>query len=614
MADTSLIFNILARDKTTATLAKIKASAGSLGSTVAKVLGPALAPVLGVGTGGVLALGSAFAAAGAGAGVFGAVLKSAATEVSENATKYQDLRDKMKLYGKEADIAASRGEDNAKYLKKQADAALELKARLANLPPDTRNATMAFLDMKSGWGDFVDQNKPATFGIMAQGYSLIGEAVKHLQPFFDAGAGAAKKLLDALKPVVSGGGLDTLASRAGPALDTLTQIIINIGTAVGRSFGAFASDGQGILVWIERATKKWADFSNVKAGGGLQKFVDYFHAQGPGVVTMLSNLATAAMNIAKAVTPLAPISMAVAGALSALIGAVPPGVITALVAGWIAYSVAVKAYAVASAVMSAAQIVQNAAFLASPITWIILGVLALIAVIYLVATRTRFFQTIWNATWGFMKKVGAWFAGPFADFFVRSWGKITASLGRAKNQIGTAVNGVKNFFISMNNKWSAIVNTVIAKGVALANWFGKLPGRVSGKLGSVFNGLWTGFKSNINKIISGWNNLSFGLPGFSFAGISVPGINVGTPNIPYLATGGNILSDGLAYLHRGERVTKKAAVSRTGPGTGSDHRSGSGTTITITGSNTKVVRVLLELLREGIRDGGGNVVKVLTPR
>lgn len=59
----------------------------------------------------------------------------------------------------------------------------------------------------------------------------------------------------------------------------------------------------------------------------------------------------------------------------------------------------------------------TAAMLASPTTWIVLGIMALVAAIVWVATKTTWFQTIWEHVWGFLKAVGAWFAGPFVDFF-----------------------------------------------------------------------------------------------------------------------------------------------------------------------------------------------------
>lgn len=272
-------------------------------------------------------------------------------------------------------------------------------------------------------------------------------------------------------------------------------------------------------------------------------------------------------------------------------------------------AVGIAALAVALGIITAVQWAWNAALALSPVTWIILGIIALVAIIVIVATKTKFFQTIWGAVWGFMKTVGAWFAGPFAGFFVSTWHKITASFSRAKSQLMSIINGIKGFFVGMWNGFNSVNNKISGGVNKLISWFVHLPGRIAGSLKGVFNGLWNGFKINVNRIIAGWNGLSFGLPGFSFAGISVPGMSIGTPNLPYLAKGGTVQSQGLAYIHRGETVTPAARVTpyRSTSGNG-------GATITLKGDGTRLMNLLLEILREAIRDKGGDPVKVLTPR
>lgn len=79
------------------------------------------------------------------------------------------------------------------------------------------------------------------------------------------------------------------------------------------------------------------------------------------------------------------------------------GVILALAGAVMLYSVYQKLAAVASGIWTAAQWLLNTAFLASPITWIVLGVIALIAVIVLIATKTTWFQDIWNTVWSAVK-------------------------------------------------------------------------------------------------------------------------------------------------------------------------------------------------------------------
>jgi hypothetical protein len=79
---------------------------------------------------------------------------------------------------------------------------------------------------------------------------------------------------------------------------------------------------------------------------------------------------------------------------------------------------------------AAAQWLMNTALLASPITWIVIGIVALIAVIVLIAKKTDWFSQAWRAswkwikssasnTWDFIKKIPGWIGTAFrkvADF------------------------------------------------------------------------------------------------------------------------------------------------------------------------------------------------------
>lgn len=315
----------------------------------------AVVPLAAGATAGIISLGTALAGAGAALGVFGAVTKTAVTDVTEAATKVTDLSDKIALYKTEAKLAAKAGQDNSKYLKKQAEATLELQARLKNLPPATRTATMAFIQLKSDWQDFVETNKPAVFGILTRGYKLIGSAVLKLQPLFDIGEKAVSRLLSAIEKGAQGGFIERMVARAGPAMDSLTGIVLNLGKTFANIFGRFGdAQGQGILKWLDDVTAKWAAFtSETGKDAGFTKVIAYMQAQGPRLVTMLGQIATAAVHIAQAVAPLAPITGAVAGALARLVAAVPPSWITAIVAGFLAYNAALKVYNVIAAIAEA---------------------------------------------------------------------------------------------------------------------------------------------------------------------------------------------------------------------------------------------------------------------
>lgn len=585
MSDTAVVFNVLARDRASKVFDKIRRSANESGAGIKAALGPGLLPALAASTGAAAGLGAALMGAGAAVGVFGAVTKSAFTEVQEASSKSSDLMDKITLLREQIRVANENGLGSAETFEKAlAKAMNERLARYNLMPPALRNVTMALDDMKASWKGFVEQNKPQTYAVMTGAFNTLSTIIPKLQPLFDAGAAAANRLVVQITAAAGGGGFERfvgwMSSNAGPAIDNLVGIFGNLGVTVYNIFQSFDTSGQGVLKWLNDVTAKWKEWSAQAEGGGLQSFVDSVNSSGPGVAAILGNIGTAAKTIYQAVSPLAPVSLAVAGALTAIIAAMPPAVITALVAGWVAYTVAMKAYhayvlivGTATKVWAGIQWLMNTALLASPVTWIVLAIIALVAIIVLVATKTQFFQTIWAAVWGFLKKVGAWFAGPFANFFVSAWGKLVGAFNTGKARVVGIINMLKSAFALYWTAYQKIMGWIISKGKSVVSFFVSMPGKIKGALSGMFNGLWTGFKSVVNKLIGGWNRLDFTIGGGSFAGISIPSASFGTPDIPYLAKGGNIRRSGMAMvgdkgpellsLNRGAQVTP---LSRTGGG------------------------------------------------
>lgn len=98
-------------------------------------------------------------------------------------------------------------------------------------------------------------------------------------------------------------------------------------------------------------------------------------------------------------------------------------------------------------IVTAVQWLWNTSLLANPITWIVIGIIALVAVIVLIATKTTWFQTIWegawkgikiaaSAVWDWLKQIPGWIETAFkkvADF-------ITAPYKAAFNTIADAWN------------------------------------------------------------------------------------------------------------------------------------------------------------------------------
>lgn len=109
-----------------------------------------------------------------------------------------------------------------------------------------------------------------------------------------------------------------------------------------------------------------------------------------------------------------------------------------MAAAFIAYRIAVtaatvaeKLWTVAKAIGTAVQRLWNIAMDANPIVLIILAIIALVAIFVILWTKSSAFRdfwiSLWGYIWGFMKAVGAWFAGPFAGFFVAVWHAIATA-------------------------------------------------------------------------------------------------------------------------------------------------------------------------------------------
>jgi hypothetical protein len=155
--------------------------------------------------------------------------------------------------------------------------------------------------------------------------------------------------------------------------------------------------------------------------------------------------------------------------------------------------------------VTAAQWAWNAAQWASPTTWIIAAVIALVAVIVLIATKTDWFQRAWRNSWKWIKDAA-------------------------------------------KNTW---------------DWLKQVPGWVGGAFRKIADFITLPFRAAFNAVARLWNNtlgsLSFTIPGW------VPGIGgngFSMPRVPTFHQGGRVPgapgTEVLAMLQAGETVTSTA--------------------------------------------------------
>lgn len=231
----------------------------------------------------------------------------------------------------------------------------------------------------------------------------------------------------------------------------------------------------------------------------------------------------------------------------------------------IAVGIATKIAAVASGAWTAAQWLLNVALTANPIGLIIVGIAALAAGLFLAYKKVTWFRNAVNAVFGFVKKYYHWLILPIAPilfpilFIVKKWRWFKNAALNVFRAVKSAIGWVKT---ATNNT----VGFVTRKWDQFIGFFRALPGKLGRAGRGMFNWVKDAFKAPINWVIRKWNSLEFGMDAKKIAGKTVvPGFHIGTPNIPLLAAGGNVIRSGASVvgdagpevldLPRGARVT-----------------------------------------------------------
>lgn len=218
----------------------------------------------------------------------------------------------------------------------------------------------------------------------------------------------------------------------------------------------------------------------------------------------------------------------------------------------IASTASSKIAAGASKVWAGAQWLLNAALSANPIGLVVIAIAALVAIVVLIATKTTWFQDLWNWTW---------------------------------SKIGDPVKAAWDWIKKVTTK--------------AFDWYISLPGKIWNAFKKIGGYISAPFRSAFNLVAKAWNNtigqLSWTVPGW------VPGIGgntVGAPKLPTFHSGGTVPGQPgenvLAILRAGERVSAPSASA-----------GGGVVVLRIDSTDRRVGELLIELLRPAIDRKGG---------
>ncbi|MFD9564340.1 phage tail tape measure protein [Streptomyces sp. NPDC059994] len=275
----------------------------------------------------------------------------------------------------------------------------------------------------------------------------------------------------------------------GSALTPFVKAIGGIGTAIGKvPWGRVASGASGAFDTARlRAMYAW---DGIKSGAA---------SAGRAVANFGRSVGTATANAGRAawsgmVTGLKSVGLAMKTAAIASLDFAKSMLVSAAAAlrsaaatAW--QKIQLVATTVATKVATAAQWALDAAMNANPITLIVIALIALVAAIIWVATKTTWFQMIWSATWGAIKTATVAVLNALKAAF-------HVAMDAIKAVVSLALAATLGTFRNALNGARAVVTGTL--GVIKSLWSGTMNG-----IRSVASSVWSGIRSTITGAING---------------------------------------------------------------------------------------------------------------
>lgn len=226
----------------------------------------------------------------------------------------------------------------------------------------------------------------------------LGESLAKSVP---AMQGALDKFAPMIPQIV--GGLTTVLGVAVPILTSvlgfiapyapvLTQIAIAaVGVKVAMmAWGAISSTVTAVRTSVQAASTAMAMFRAGMAGAQATQMASAGQRLALMFGTMTRNIGMATVAVGRWIATQA---VAAAGAIRTAAGVVAQNVAMAAQATWGGI------IRVATLLWTGVQWLLNASFYGFPLVWIIAAIVAVVAIIVLIATKTTWFQDIWNFIW-----------------------------------------------------------------------------------------------------------------------------------------------------------------------------------------------------------------------
>lgn len=279
------------------------------------------------------------------------------------------------------------------------------QAALAKLTPSARGTFDAFQSLKTAFKDWSTSLQPAVMPLFTRALEGMKNSLPGLTPFVLAAA----KAIGILQDKVSAGFKspwwqsfrDDLATSVLPATVGMGTAIGNVFKTLGGIVDAFLPHMDSISQRMQTITGRWAAWATgLKGSEKFERFLDYSSKQGPILAEAIRRISSGFFELARAASPLSGPVLTALGSIASAIGSIAvtlPWLIQLLYAVW-----------VATKLWTLSMIILNAAMSANPITLIIIGIVALVALVIYAYKHWGWFREAVNAAWEGIKTGAAW--------------------------------------------------------------------------------------------------------------------------------------------------------------------------------------------------------------
>ncbi|MGW3421286.1 phage tail protein [Streptomyces phaeochromogenes] len=468
---------------------------------------------------------SAFSAAGLAAGAFALAAKpqikamqdsSAAAEklaqARETEARKKAVADKLSAQGSDLAGKAAKAYTTARLATKDAEEAYARATK--DLPAHTREAALAQAELKTEYQAWSDSLAKETMPVFTQGINLLRQALPKLTPFVRIASFQFEQFLNQLGEGRAGAVFKQFAKgaqhHAGGSLNNFLLILKNIAVGFIGILNAFMPMSVSMSGGLADLTAKFAAWGAQLGGSsGFQKFMDYVKTNGPLIGQTLSSIAITVGKLVLALAPLAGMTLPILVTIAEFVSKLPPPVILGIAAAIIALKVALIGFRIAAMLTGTAMWplitatwAWTAALLANPMTYVVLAIAALVVAIVLIATKTTWFQQLWDMAWSKITSIYSKYIKPAIDGIVAGFQWLYDKLV-GHSIIPDLVNAIKGWWNKLLG-WIAsigasIKNAVVNSWNAISSW-------VLQKVSSIASGIRTGWnnaKSFVSSAVSG---------------------------------------------------------------------------------------------------------------